>query len=101
LAQMKAKADELGLEMVTLDEPWEVRPVVRPLGMAGKLELLQHDRTIQVRGEFKQALAFLAAIEAEEQLIAIRGFAVRQAGSKRGIIDAALDMTVYKAALQE
>lgn len=97
-AQLKAKADEAGLALVEVGGQWDVRPVARTMENGERLELLQHDRTVEVRGDFKQVLHLLGIFEADELLIALRGISVRPADVKRGRVAATLDLTIFKAA---
>src|SRR5207253_1938424 len=100
LRTLQARANELGLQVTDPDnETWETRAEVRTIGKA-EVSITHYDKSIEVRGAFKDVLALIATVEAGKELVAVRGVAIRAPdGGKRGPVAARLDLTVHQAVL--
>ncbi len=95
-SRIKFKAEELGLEqepIARIDE----KLVTERVGPAGDLRLKRYDRGIDLRGGFGDVLRFLAAVEAWDELVAVRGFKVVRSTRQTGYVQARVEVSIYQA----
>lgn len=98
LNELRRRAHDVEVAVAEPRTAWQTKRQKQNVGPEGEVVVLQHDRTIELKGTYGSVLQLVAALEAwKEYLVGVRALSIQAADpGNRGPVGATLELSIYQ-----